>query len=309
MKRRATLLTSAALLAIGCAMMQTASAGWDQVGAFYEEIDAQNLERCEFRLRFDDGRTPFGQRSLYIPAATTMEYPDEYEDVQNLEFPIDYRTIVHIADRGALDQNQFNEFEQRHIFGDRQPFDTHFNLVLPTHSPWIANQYQPLMLTYFQASAGGSIDTYMIDTAPAYFSLEQNCEPAPVITGFNITASSQYASFDINQVVDGNESSYWIGGQNKSPWILTLYFDQNYSLDQLNISWYSSSYQPQDLGLSYMAAGDPDYTGIPLVDPTETENIDLSGVVANQLEIVIPYVISGSFPVIREIDVRGSKSN
>lgn len=79
-------------------------------------------------------------------------------------------------------------------------------------------------------------------------------------TALNLTAaasSSYFSSFGIPaDAVDNNESTYWIGGFNKSPWWITFdTWGTTYYITTINIMWQSTFYTPTDYDIQISSDG------------------------------------------------------
>ena len=121
------------------------------------------------------------------------------------------------------------------------------------------------------------------------------------------TASSIYSSYcPASKAIDGNKNTYWVGARNKEHWWIKLDVGEEMELKRIDFSWYYNCYgRDFDIQISNDGYAWEDlYTDLS-GSYNGTESHVLSGK-ARYVRIHIHTVYI--FPMIREIEIYGSKS-
>lgn len=133
-------------------------------------------------------------------------------------------------------------------------------------------------------------------------------------TALTLTAmasSSQYSSIhNPDDAVDDNESTYWMGGKNKSPWWITFdTWGTTYYITTINIKWLYAFYMPKNYDIQVSSDGVTwanVYSNIKGSYSAQGETIDINKVV----RFVRLYIrqVQYYYPMIREVKIYGRKN-
>lgn len=123
------------------------------------------------------------------------------------------------------------------------------------------------------------------------------------------TASSSLSSYySPDKAIDDNESTYWVGDLNKSPWWITLDTgDANY-ITKINMKWQAQVYTPQNYDIQVSSNGttwENVYSNITGLYNTQGDTRDINKT-ARYIRLYIMQV-QYYFPTLKEVKVYGRK--
>jgi hypothetical protein len=287
---------------------EPASAGWQpveelgQAGPTSEMLDCQ---ACSFRFHLRDGQHQGSNQYMnhyYLINRILETRHDGFDGnvySQQLSASIDGSVYGTLYYADALSYSAYMTL--RDLFDSpKNPWAMKISLIRN------ASIYQlSLSYRFYNESAGANYSaTIMLDKDK--FVLEANCSPAQTIQGVTATASSSYStSYGPEKMLDGNESSYWIGGQAQPSYTLDFDLGAGHKVDAVDISWYSSYYAGTDFSVLVSTTA----TGENFVPVQEHLNaathVDMGKVQARRVRIRIDAIGNQYYPVIREVKFTG----
>ncbi|UCC95021.1 MAG: discoidin domain-containing protein [Candidatus Omnitrophota bacterium] len=284
-----------------------AEATWEVVDDFTsldhcgKMLDADG---CDFRFKYVDKQHQASdivfELFFNVDVVQKTIHPSTGEVYsQQFSANIGYEHLGRLMFGGALSRDAYDTIKDLFRNSPKNPWGLKITHI---HNSSI-NQ---LSLSYYYLNDSGQTYSRTIRLSEENFTLEAQCQEVPLIEIPNIiaSASSQYSSsYGPEKTVDGNNSTYWIGGRSEPDYTLDYDLGGTYKLEELAITWYSAYYSSSDFDVLISENGatySEVQTGL-----NNVSSIDLKGNSASHIRIAIFGLNNAYFPVIKEVVVTG----
>jgi hypothetical protein len=285
--------------------IKPASAQWKDFSTLQGRQQQLDLESCSYRLKWkylqflhgsnNSTGTPtttyftLGSGNTYFTNGNAFRAP---EQINQFEFLTTKNMALQLQSRSAIDRNNnaYNVYLQ-HIHDIQNPI-TEPKIVLIVSENGASLE--------FQYNRG--FENHFIPMGQEQFTLQEaNC-PAGEIKGITATASSN--SGTASRTVDGNSSNHWLGSFGSGSATLDLNLQKIHTLSELKIHWHNTElYQSKSFDV-LVSSNNHNFSTIFSNQSASTNAIDLSGIKAQYIRLVLRNSLSGH-AVIHEITVSG----